>query len=203
MSKSAGNFFMVRDAAAEFGYDAVRYFILSSHYRSPINYRADILAQAVAGVERLQSCEENLEFRKQSAVAIPLNEAEKEALSYLDSKKKDFIAAMDEDFNTADALGCVFEMARKINSVLTATEVSAEFCEEAYKVYYEFLSLLGFEKKKNNDAGNDEEIEKLVAERTEAKKAKNFARADEIRDMLKDMGVVIEDTRQGVKWKRV
>lgn len=203
MSKSAGNFFMVRDAAAEFGYDAVRYFILSSHYRSPINYRADILAQAVAGVERLQSCEENLTFRLQSAKAIPANDAEKEGLKYLDEKKQDFINAMDEDFNTADALGCLFEMARKINSVLAAEEVSKEFCEKAYSVYFELLSLLGFEKKKSAENGNDEEIEKLVAERTEAKKAKNFARADEIRELLKNMGVVVEDTRQGAKWKRV
>ena len=194
---------MVRDAAAEFGYDAVRYFILSSHYRSPINYRADILMQAVAGVERLQSCEENLNFRKQSAKAVPASEAEKEAISYLELKKKDFINAMDEDFNTADALGCLFEMARKINSILGNEEVSAEFCEKAFELYFELLSLLGFEKKKSADNTDDDEIEKLVAERTEAKKAKNFARADEIREILKDMGVVVEDTRQGAKWKRV
>jgi cysteinyl-tRNA synthetase len=203
MSKSAGNFFMVRDAAEEFGYDAVRYFVLSSHYRSPINYSAEILRQAVAGVERLQNCEENLNFRKQSAKDIPVSDSEREALEYLDIKKKEFIAAMDEDFNTADALGCVFEMARKINSILSSEDVSITFCNKAYEAYYELLSLLGFEKKNGGDAGNDEEIEKLVAERTEAKKAKNFARADEIREILKDMGIVVEDTRQGAKWKRV
>jgi cysteinyl-tRNA synthetase len=81
--------------------------------------------------------------------------------------------------------------------------VSLTFCNKAYEAYYELLSLLGFEKKNGGDAGNDEEIEKLVAERTEAKKAKNFARADEIREILKDMGIVVEDTRQGAKWKRV
>lgn len=193
---------MVRDAAEEFGYDAVRYFVLASHYRSPINYSADILRQAQAGVERLQNCEENLLFRKQSAQDAPLSDSEKESLSYLEDKKKDFINAMEEDFNTADALGCVFEMARRINSQLALSEVSAEFCNGAYSLYYELLSLLGFEKK-NSSSGDDDEIEKLILERTEAKKLKNFGRADEIRDILKSMGVVIEDTRQGVKWKRV
>ena len=203
MSKSAGNFFMVRDAAEEFGYDAVRYFVLASHYRSPINYSADILRQAAAGVERLQNCEENLTFRKQTAVLTPITDSEKECIQYLEQKKQDFISAMDEDFNTADALGCVFEMARKINSLLKEETLSLEFCEKAYNAYYELLSLLGFEKKSKVENNDDAEIEKLVAERTEAKKSKNFARADEIREILKNMGVVVEDTRQGAKWKRV
>jgi len=203
MSKSAGNFFMVRDAAEEFGYDAVRYFVLASHYRSPINYSADILRQAAAGVERLQNCEENLAFRKQTAVLTPITDSEKECIQYLEQKKQDFISAMDEDFNTADALGCVFEMARKINSLLKEETLSLEFCEKAYNAYYELLSLLGFEKKSKAENNDDAEIEKLVAERTEAKKSKNFARADEIREILKNMGVVVEDTRQGAKWKRV
>ncbi len=198
MSKSAGNFFLVRDAAGKYGYKAVRFFLLSSHYRSPINYSDDILSQALSAVERLTNCLVNIDFAEKNASG-DINERESESIAFMESKKQSFIDAMDDDLNTADAIGFLFEMTRDINTVISNT-VSAEYIKAVKEIYVPLCELLGF----GNEVQEDdvEYIESMIAKRTEAKKAKNFAEADAIRNELLEKGIVLEDTRQGVKWKR-
>ena len=198
MSKSAGNFFLVRDAAGKYGYKAVRFFLLSSHYRSPINYSDDILSQAMAAVERINNCLVNIEFAEKNASG-EISDREKESIAFINSKKAEFIEAMDDDLNTADAIGYLFEMTRDINSVISE-KVSPEYIENVKSVYVELCELLGFGNDKSDD--DVEYIEEMIAKRTEAKKAKNFAEADAIRNELLEKGIILEDTRQGVKWKR-
>lgn len=200
MSKSLGNFFTVRDVAEKYDYQVIRYFLLSPHYRSPVNYSAEILDATKASLERLQNCEENLAFRLKNA-AGSISEKEKEILASIDAKTQDMNAALDDDFNTADAISCIFEIVKIINTSLADNEASKEYLQSAYDKYHALLVLFGLEKKESG-ADDDAEIEALVAERTAAKKAKNYARADEIRAQLAAMGVVIEDTPQGPKWKR-
>ncbi len=202
MSKSLGNFFTVRDVAEKYDYQVIRYFLLSPHYRSPVNYSAEILEQAKGALERLQNCEENLAFRLKSAVGDSLSVAEKTTLLAIDAKISEMDAAMDDDFNTADALSCVFEIAKLINTALADNNASKSFIGNAYEKYRALLVLFGLEIREKTGS-DDAEIEALVAERTEAKKQKDYKRADEIRDALGKMGVVIEDTPQGPKWKRV
>ena len=201
MSKSLGNFFTVRDVAEKYDYQVIRYFLLSPHYRSPVNYSAEILEQAKGALERLQNCEENLAFRLKNADGDVLTEAEKSTLLAIDAKNAEMDAAMDDDFNTADAISCVFEIAKLINTALTDASASKAFIKSAYDKYHTLLTLFGLEVK-NNEKGDEAEIEALVAERTAAKKQKDYKRADEIRDILGKMGIVIEDTPQGPKWKR-
>ncbi len=201
MSKSLGNFFTVRDVAEKYDYQVIRYFLLSPHYRSPVNYSADILEQAKGSLERLQNCEENLTFRMKSAESTGLTENEQAVLSAIDGKTEEMKAAMDDDFNTADAISCVFEIAKLINTALTDAKASKNFMEAAYEKYHALLVLFGLEVKVVA-SGDEEEIEALVAERTAAKKAKNYQRADEIRSLLAERGIIIEDTPQGPKWKR-
>lgn len=198
MSKSAGNFFLVRDAAGKYGYDAVRFFLLSSHYRSPINYSDDILLQASAAVERLNNCLSNVEFAAKNASG-ELSDREKESIEYLNIKKGSFIEAMEDDLNTADAIAYVFEMTRDINTVIKEGSSKA-YIDAVNDVYVPLCTLLGFGNK--NEDEDVEYIEMMIAKRAEAKKAKNFAEADAIRNELLEKGIVLEDTRQGVKWKR-
>lgn len=198
MSKSAGNFFLVRDAAGKYGYKAVRFFLLSSHYRSPINYNDEILSQASAAVERLDNCLGNIEFCAKNACG-ELSEREQESIKLLEHKKASFVEAMDDDLNTADAIGFLFEMTRDINTVI-ASGASAEYINAVKENYVPLCELLGFGKDES-----DEDvffIEEMIEKRTAAKKAKNFAEADAIRNQLLNMGIILEDTRQGVKWKR-
>lgn len=198
MSKSAGNFFLVRDAAGKYGYKAVRFFLLSSHYRSPINYSDDILSQASAAVERIDNCLGNIEFAEKNAEGT-LTEREKEGIAFLEAKRNNFIEAMDDDLNTADAIGFLFEMTRDINTVIT-NGASAEYLQAVRDSYVTLCELLGFGKE--NDEFDVAYIEEMIAKRTEAKKAKDFALADAIRSELLEKGIVLEDTRQGVKWKK-
>ena len=199
MSKSAGNFFLVRDAAGKYGYKAVRFFLLSSHYRSPINYSDDILAQAVAAVERINNCIANIEFVSKNASG-ELNDRERESIEFITAKKQSFIDAMDDDLNTADAIGFIFEMTRDINTVISAG-ASKEYIDFVNANYIALCELLGFGAEKNDE--DVAYIEEMIEKRAAAKKAKNFAEADAIRNELLEKGIVLEDTRQGVKWKRV
>ena len=203
MSKSLHNFFTVREAAAKFGYPAIRYFILSAHYRNPVNFSADILEQAKASVQRLYHCEENLRFALKSAKDQPVSEEESALLQTLEQKKARFIEVMDDDFNTADGLAVLFEAVREINAHLSPAS-SREALEKALAFYEEIAGLLGFLKPDEAPADDtfEQQIEALVAERTVAKKEKNYARADEIRATLSDMGIIIEDTPAGPKWRR-
>ena len=198
MSKSAGNFFLVRDAAGKYGYKAVRFFLLSSHYRSPINYSDDILSQASAAVERLDNCLGNIEFAAKNASG-EITEREKESIALLEAKKSSFVEAMEDDLNTADAIGYLFEMTRDINTVISSG-ASVEYIDAVTNIYIPLCELLGFGRE--TDDVDVEYIEEMIAKRAEAKKAKDFAQADAIRNELLEKGIVLEDTRQGVKWKK-
>ncbi len=195
MSKSLGNFFTVREVAQVYGYEPIRYLMISSQYRSPINYSADILEQSRNALDRLYKCRENLVFRLSNA-------PDGEKTVDFEVRRAEFIEAMEDDLNTADAIAALFNLARDINTML-ATEASRQDVEYALGLFDELCDVLGLVY--NRQSGTDDlaaEVEALIAERAEARKAKNFARADEIRDQLKNMGIVLEDTPQGVKWSK-
>jgi len=194
MSKSLGNFFTVREVAAKYGYEPIRYLMLASHYRSPVNYSVDSIEQAKASLQRLYTCRENLEF----ALA---NAADGDQID-LGHYREDFIAAMDDDFNTAGALGVVFDMVREINTRMAVaagqTPTSQQALKAAAALFDELTGVLGLVYNRR-EAQVDDAVEALVTQRMEARKAKDWKRADEIRAQLKEMGVTIEDTPQGAK----
>lgn len=195
MSKSLGNFFTVRDAAQVYGYETIRFFMLSSHYRSPINYSADVLISAKAGLERLYTTKNNLEFSIKSAKTQEMTDAEETALAEYDVFKTKFCEKMDDDLNTADAISVLFDFARKINSERVS---SARFGQALLDKFMELCGVLNI---LANDMPSEipAEIQALVDERVSARRERNFARADEIRDELAKMGVILEDTKDGVK----
>ncbi len=199
MSKSLNNFFTVRDVAEKYGYEPIRYLMVASHYRSPINYSVDVIEQCRAALDRLYNCRGNLEFLLQNA-APGEKEGESEVRSRMEQYREKFIEAMDDDLNTADALSALFDLARDINTNLNAaTAPSKELCAFAMDLFMELAGVLGllYKKQENN---LDQEIEDLIARRTQARKEKDWATADKIRDELKARHVVLEDTPQGVKW---
>ena len=196
MSKSLGNFFTVRDVANEYGYEPIRYLMVSSHYRSPINYSIDIIKQCQAALDRLYNCREDLRFLTENSTGT-LTAEEEEIKAKLLTHKDDFIEAMEDDLNTADAISALFELARDINSNLNPqTKPSKELCEFALSLYTELADVLGLlytEKEK----GIDEEVQELIDLRTQARQQKNWAEADRIRDELKARGITIKDTPNG------
>ncbi|MBQ2387635.1 MAG: cysteine--tRNA ligase [Clostridia bacterium] len=193
MSKSLNNFFTVREVANVYGYEPIRYLMISSHYRSPINYSAEIIEQSKNALDRLYNCRENLAFRIKSAES---GEKTVDFTKYVD----EFIAAMDDDLNTADAIAALFNLTREINSMLNGNP-SKEDCEEAMKVFTELAGVLGLVYNVAED-NLDAQVEELIKKRAEARKNRDFATADAIRDQLKDMGITLEDTPQGVKWTK-
>ncbi len=198
MSKSLGNFFTVRDVAEKYGYEPIRYLMISSHYRSPINYSTDVIEQCKASLTRLYTCRDNLDFALKNAVE---GEASEEITAMLDKRRQQFIDAMNDDLNTADGISAVFELVRDINTnVITDAPVKGN-CEAAAKLFDELCGVLGLVYNRKAD-DLDSEVEALIAQRTQARKDKNWAEADRIRDELKAMGIVLEDTAQGVKWHR-
>ena len=203
MSKSLGNFFTVRDAAEKYGYAAIRYFILSAHYKSPVNFSAEILGQAQASVQRLYNCEENLRFLLKNAAGDETSPEENAFMEKLDERRETFITVMDDDFNTADGIATLFEAVKDIN-IFVSTARSRAALEKVLAFYEEICGLLGFLKPEDEgaDGPDDAAIEALLAERAAAKKEKNYARADEIRAQLAESGIVIEDTPTGAKWHR-
>jgi len=194
MSKSLNNFFTVREVANVYGYEPIRYLMISSHYRSPINYSTDILEQGKNALDRLYTCRDNLDFALKNAVEGG------EAPSFLEKYKAEFIKAMDDDFNTADAMGVLFSLVREINTMIAAAPKKAEV-EASIALFDELTYVFGLIYNRKNDS-IDEEIEALIEQRTAARKARDFAKADAIRDKLKEMGIILEDTPQGVKWSR-
>ena len=200
MSKSLGNFFTVRDVAEKYGYEPIRYLMISSHYRSPINYSVDIIDQCKASLTRLHTCRDSLDFALNNAGdGEPENAAEIRA--QMEARKQQFIEAMDDDLNTADGLAAVFELVRDINvSVLQSG--SKALITDAIKLFDELTDVLGIVYPHEKEETLDDDIEKLIEARQAARKTKNWAEADRIRDELKDKGIVLEDTPQGVKWHR-
>lgn len=199
MSKSLGNFFTVRDVAEKYGYEPIRYLMISSQYRSPINYSVDIIEQCKASLQRLYTCRNNLDFALENATDTVPENAE-EIKKQLDSRREQFIEAMDDDLNTADGISAVFELVKDIN-VNVIDSKSAELIKYAINLFDELTNVLGLVY--NRDTGSlDEEVEKLIEARQNARKEKNWAEADRIRDELKAQGIVLEDTPQGVKWHR-
>ncbi len=198
MSKSLGNFFTVRDVAEKYGYEPIRFLMISSHYRSPINYSTDIIEQCKASLTRLYTCRDSLDFALENAED---GSASEELLAGFDKRRKQFIEAMNDDLNTADAIAALFELVRDINTNVIAANASKGSVEEAIKIFDELANVLGlvYNRKKEN---LDDEIEALIEKRTQARKDRNWAEADRIRDELKAKGIVLEDTAQGVKWHR-
>ncbi len=195
MSKSLGNFFTVREVAQQYGYEPIRYLMIASHYRSPINYSAEVLEQGKSALQRLYNCRENLTF------ALSHAEEGGEAPAFLEVRKAAFIAAMDDDLNTADGLAALFNLARDINT-LVAEGAGKTALTACLAQFDELCDVLGLVYNRPEADGLDGQVEALIAARTAARKAKNFAEADRIRDQLKEMGIVLEDTPQGVKWSR-
>lgn len=193
MSKSLGNFFTIRDIAQKYDYEVIRFFMLSAHYRTPINFSDELMEAAKSGLERMYNCLGNLEHLSKSAESKELNG---DISSAMEGFKQRFIAAMEDDLNTADAISVLFEMVRFINS---AADMGAEDIDCCSKMLKELGGVLGLLQKESKD-DLSAEVEALIAERTEARKNKDWAKSDEIRDRLKAMGVVLEDTRSGVKW---
>ena len=200
MSKSLGNFFTVRDVAEQFGYEPIRFLMISSQYRSPINYSFDAIEQCKASLERMYTCRNNLDFALKNA-RDEAGEKDAEIIALIDKRKADFIDAMEDDLNTADAIGSVFELVRDINTNVNEGVQSKALVEYAIKIFDELTGVLGLLYNRET-ASLDDEIEKLIEARNEARKAKNWAEADRIRDELKAQGIVLEDTPQGVKWHR-
>ncbi len=203
MSKSEGNFFTVRDVAKQFGYEPIRMLMLSCQYRSPINYSYDSVTQCKTSLARLHTCRDSLDFALKTA-----GDGKTESLApEFDRFVSRFDEALDDDLNTADAIGVLFDLTRFINKeVLTEAPKKADV-EDAIKVFDTLAGVLGLvyddpALKNEDDSDEDAEIEALIAERTKARSEKNWARADEIRNQLTEMGVVLEDTKQGVKWHR-
>ena len=199
MSKSLGNFFTVRDVAEKCGYEPIKFMMIQAHYRMPLNCTVSVIESCKAALERLYTCRDNLDFAIEKALGECAG-GEEEFLKSLDEKRGRFIAAMDDDLNTADGISAVFELVKDIN-VNVIDSKSAELIRYAIDLFDELTNVLGLVY--NRDTGSlDEEIEKLIEARQNARKEKNWAEADRIRDELKAQGIVLEDTPQGVKWHR-
>ncbi len=199
MSKSLNNFFTVREVAKKYGYAPIRYLLISAHYRTPLNYSEEIIAQCSASVDRLQNCYDNLKFTLSNSEGN-FKDGEKEICERLASHRTSFVEAMDDDLNTADAVSAIFELARDINTYAAAAKnPSRELCRFALDLFEELngvIGLIGVKLEKSLD----EEISQLISRRAEARKNKDWATADKIRDELKAKNIILEDTPQGVKW---
>ena len=196
MSKSLGNFKTVREIADVYGYEVIRYFLISAHYRSPINYNIDIIEQCKSALERLYTCRDSLDFALKNAENEPC-ENDDQLISLFESRKNEFITAMDDDLNTADGIAALFELTKDINTHILSKKVSKNVCEQAARIFDELCDVLGLlYNRKSNDLSDD--IEALIEKRETARKNKDWATADQIRDDLKARGIILKDTPQGV-----
>ena len=202
MSKSLNNFFTVREAAEVYGYDSIRMFMLMSHYRSPLNYSGEILIQAKNALDRLTTARSNLVFFAENGLDGEMSADEAKLAESLDRYRKRFCEVMDDDLNTADAVAVIFELVREINAAVNpSSNPTKALAKTCMSIFDELAEVIGLPISKPEE-NVDTEIENLIEARQAARKAKNFAEADRIRDELKNMGIVLEDTPQGVKWKR-
>lgn len=200
MSKSLGNFRTVREISQQYDLQVLRFFMLSAHYRSPLNFSADLMEASKNALERIRECAGRLQDKKQ-ANQEPLSQEEKELLEKAGAYVTKFEEAMDDDFNTADAIAAVFELV-KFSNTNVKEDSSGAFADGLLEILKKLCDVLGIITEKKEEM-LDKEIEDLIEERQEARKAKNFARADEIRDELLKKGILLKDTREGVKWQRV
>lgn len=201
MSKSLGNFFTVRDVAEKYGYEPIRYLMISCQYRSPINYSFDAIEQCKASLTRLYTCRDNLDFALKNA-SDETNSVDTEIMATINAKRDKFISAMDDDLNTGEALGAIFELVKEINTKVIDGVSSKALVEYAIKVFDDLTGVLGLLYERKEEKSLDDQVEEMINARNEARKNKNWAEADRIRDELKAQGIVLEDTPQGVKWHR-
>ena len=199
MSKSLNNFFTVRDISKEYDLEAVRLFMLSSHYRSPINFSRDLIEAANASLNRIYTARDHLRFSEKNGEDRPVNEEESAFIDRIASYEKRFDDAMDDDLNTADALGAVFELVKDAN-ITVGEKTSKAAAKAALKSLNDLCSVLGFLTKEENEIPT--EIQEMIQEREEAKKNRNWSRSDELRDALKEAGYIVEDTKQGQKVRK-
>ena len=200
MSKSLGNFKTVREIAEVYGYEVIRYFLISSHYRSPINYSLEIIEQCKSALERLYTCRESLDFAVKNA-SVDKADNDELLINMLDERRNQFIKAMDDDLNTADGLAAIFDLTKDINTKILDKDASRAVCEHAAALFDELCGVLGilYNRRENSV---DSEIEALIEKRQEARKNKDWTTADKIRDDLKAMGIILKDTPQGVTWTK-
>ncbi len=201
MSKSKGNFFTLREIAKEIPYEVIRFFILNGHYRSPINFSRELMEAAGNGLDRIKNCVKDIKFITLNGKDSKLSENEQKLISECVKFKNRFEESMDDDFNTADAVSAIFEFVKFAN-VNIGTESTREFADIILSKIIELCDILGIEPLKEEAVADTGEIEKLIEKRQLAKKEKNWAEADRIRDELSEMGILIEDTRAGVRWSR-
>lgn len=201
MSKSKGNFFTVRDITKDFDYEIVRFFMLTAHYRSPINFSRELMESAEKSLDRIKTGAHNLEFLIEKSKETNMNKEEEVLANQLIEYKNKFCNAMDDDFNTADAISVIFELI-KFSNINTNENSSKKWLELLSNLLKELCDVLGINIDKQEDL-LDEEIEKLIEKRQEARKNKDFAMADKIRDDLKEKGIILEDTREGIRFKRI
>lgn len=200
MSKSLGNFFTIRDITAKYKPEVIRFFMLSAHYRSPVNFSDELMQQSLSAMERVYNCIDNLEFLLEKAAERLENDAEKELLSEIDTAKKRFSDSMNDDLNTADAISAIFDIVSAANKNLSQNgDNSKTAVSSALAAIHELGDVLGLFMKKEHE-NIDDEIEALIAKRNEARKNKDWAEADRIRDELKARNIILKDTPLGVKW---
>ena len=200
MSKSLGNFFTVRDISEKYDLQVLRFFMLSAHYRSPINFSAELMEAARNGLDRIVTAVTSLKEKEKTLPEKGLSQTEQELIDKAGELVEKFRNAMEDDFNTADAIAAVFELVKFANIQVT-NDSSKEFAVKIREIIVSLTDVLGIITDREEEI-LDEEIEKLIEERQMARKTKNFARADEIRNQLSEQGIILEDTREGVKWKR-
>lgn len=200
MSKSLGNFFTVREIGEKYDLQVIRFFMLSAHYRSPLNFSAELVESSKNGLDRIKTAASRLEEVMGAGADGAMSDAEVANVTTMEEYVKRYEAAMEDDLNTADAISIIFELVKLINTSVNG-ESTKEFATKAYNTLELLSDILGIIIKEEKGL-LDEEIENLIQERQDARKAKNFARADEIRNLLTEKGIILEDTREGVRWKR-
>lgn len=201
MSKSLNNFFTVREIAEKYGYMPIRHFLLSSHYRSPINFSKDIIEQSAAALERIFNCADALAFYL-AHTTVESKEDDAALIAEFEACRTAMIEAMDDDLNTGNGIACIYDLIRKLNQAMNGTEkASATAMRRGQEIFDDMTGLFGFVREKNEDDALVKEIEEAIAKRAEAKKAKNYAEADKIRADLAARGIILEDTPQGTKYK--
>lgn len=201
MSKSLGNFLLTRELVQRYGGQLIRFFLLTGHYRGPINFSMELLEQAANGLERIATAYTNLLHRLDTARPTEPNGLEEEQAATIRSLRERFITEMDDDINTANGITVLFDVVKEANLYLRNDNVGKKQLEAYRDLFREFAGVLGLVLAQPEEL-LDEEIERLIAERTEARKSRNFARSDEIRDLLTEKGIILEDTPQGVRWRR-